>query len=188
MVTHLAFHEIQFNVVNHNNQIWLTAVEIAKALHYKSDDSVTKIYNRNHEEFSAGMSETVNLTVSGNLTKAMRIFSLRGAHLIAMFARTPVAKEFRRWVLDILDREVGEPVMQPAPPADVHAFCDDYANRTEVIYYQDFKPVFCRPLREGEVIMNYDSVDKWLEKRGLMLFTRDELKRMTHIEWLSLVE
>ncbi|MXC43636.1 hypothetical protein FQZ37_26145, partial [Escherichia coli] len=26
--------------------------------------------------------------------------------MIAMFARTPVAKEFRRWVLDILDREV----------------------------------------------------------------------------------
>jgi len=36
----------------------------------------------------------------------VRVFSLRGAHLIAMFARTPVAKEFRRWVLDILDREV----------------------------------------------------------------------------------
>lgn len=35
----------------------------------------------------------------------MRVFSLRGAHLIAMFARTPVAKEFRRWVLDILDRQ-----------------------------------------------------------------------------------
>lgn len=36
----------------------------------------------------------------------MRVFSLRGAHLLAMFARTTVAKEFRRWVLDILDREV----------------------------------------------------------------------------------
>ena len=35
-----------------------------------------------------------------------RVFSLRGAHLLAMFARTPVAKEFRKWVLDILDREV----------------------------------------------------------------------------------
>ena len=29
-------------------------------------------------------------------------FSLRGVHMVAMFARTPVAKEFRRWVLDIL--------------------------------------------------------------------------------------
>lgn len=41
-----------------------------------------------------------------NLNLRLRIFSLRGCHLIAMFARTPVAKEFRKWVLDILDREV----------------------------------------------------------------------------------
>lgn len=33
-----------------------------------------------------------------------RIFSLRGCHLVAMFARTPVAKAFRRWVLDVLDK------------------------------------------------------------------------------------
>lgn len=52
------------------------------------------------------MTETLNLSVSGNYQKTIRIFSLRGAHLIAMFARTPLAKEFRRWVLDILDREV----------------------------------------------------------------------------------
>lgn len=35
-----------------------------------------------------------------------RIFSLRGAHLIAMFSRTALAKEFRRWVLDVLDKEI----------------------------------------------------------------------------------
>lgn len=113
MTNQLAFHNTQFNVVNHNNQIWLTAVEIAKALCYKSDDAVTKIYNRNIDEFSTGMSETVNLGVSGNYQKTVRIFSLRGAHLIAMFARTPVAKEFRRWVLDVLDKEVGEAVVHP---------------------------------------------------------------------------
>ena len=33
-----------------------------------------------------------------------RIFSLRGCHLLAMFSRTPVAKAFRKWVLDVLDR------------------------------------------------------------------------------------
>lgn len=36
-------------------------------------------------------------------TERVRIFSLRGCHLLAMFARTPVAKAFRRWVLDVLD-------------------------------------------------------------------------------------
>lgn len=44
-----------------------------------------------------------------NLIKKIRIFSLRGCHLIAMFARTYVAKQFRKWVLDILDKQVGSP-------------------------------------------------------------------------------
>lgn len=48
----------------------------------------------------------INLTTSGNLKRAVRIFSLRGAHLIAMFARTKIAKEFRKWVLNILDKEI----------------------------------------------------------------------------------
>lgn len=53
--------------------------------------------------------ETLNLSVSKkskNLTKTIRIFSLRGAHLIAMFSKTAIAKQFRKWVLDVLDREV----------------------------------------------------------------------------------
>ncbi|MDG6293800.1 hypothetical protein P9Z40_11055, partial [Glaesserella parasuis] len=35
--------------------------------------------------------------------------------LIAMFARTKVAKDFRKWVLDILDREISENEQQIAP-------------------------------------------------------------------------
>ena len=51
----------------------------------------------------------------------MRVFSLRGAHLLAMFARTPKAKEFRRWVLDILDCEVAEqtPVRKPRKTVNI---------------------------------------------------------------------
>lgn len=120
MSTQLAFHETQFNVVTHNNQVWLTAVEIAQALHYRTDDAVTKIFNRNADEFTDGMTETVKLGASGNYQKTVRIFSLRGAHLIAMFARTPVAKEFRRWVLDVLDKEVGEAVVHPVEEEKNH--------------------------------------------------------------------
>lgn len=45
---------------------------------------------------------------STNLSNYARIFSLRGCHLLAMFARTPVAKAFRKWVLDVLDRLAAE--------------------------------------------------------------------------------
>ena len=52
---------------------------------------------------------------TGHLLTKTRIFSLRGCHLLAMFARTPVAKAFRRWVLDVIEQygdrvPVAEPV------------------------------------------------------------------------------
>ncbi|APM54846.1 Phage anti-repressor protein [Klebsiella pneumoniae] len=86
--------------------IWLTSAEIANALQYKSAKSVTNLFNQNSDEFTSGMTQVIESVTSGNYRKKVRVFSLRGAHLIAMFARTDVAKEFRRWVLDILDCEV----------------------------------------------------------------------------------
>lgn len=85
---------------------WLTSADLAKALNYKSSKSITNLFNQYSDEFSSGMSQVIESVTSGNYRKKVRVFSLRGAHLIAMFARTDVAKEFRRWVLDILDREV----------------------------------------------------------------------------------
>lgn len=59
------------------------------------------------------MALNLNLRVSGKINglqhKKVRVFSLRGAHLIAMFASTPVAKEFRRWVLDLIEKEATVP-------------------------------------------------------------------------------
>lgn len=108
----LTFNEVNFNPVQHNGQIWLTSKEIAKALGYKNSTSINKIYNANADEFSDNMTQVIETTVSvvSSKTKGLRakirIFSLRGCHLLAMFARTDVAKAFRKWVLDILDKEV----------------------------------------------------------------------------------
>lgn len=197
MTTQLVFHDTRFNVVNHNNQIWLSSKEIANALGYAKTNAITKIYNQNTDEFTEAMSQVIDSMTSkipeipksgtsGNLKVKVRIFSLRGAHLIAMFARTPVAKEFRRWVLDILDREAGAP--ESSRPGEIHAFCDDYANRTEMIYYQEFKPVFCRVLNPDEIVMSHESMKEWLEGRGLVFFTREELKNMTAMQLLSVLD
>lgn len=85
---------------------WLTSSDLANALQYSNSRAVTMIYNKYSDEFTNGMTQVLEVSTSGNYRKKVRVFSLRGAHLIAMFARTPVAKEFRRWVLDILDREI----------------------------------------------------------------------------------
>lgn len=104
----ISFHNTHFTIIPHNGQPWLTAAQIAQALGYAREDAVSRIYTRNADEFTQGMTGTVNLTVPGNpMQIQVRIFSLRGAHLIAMFSRTALAKDFRRWVLDVLDKEVG---------------------------------------------------------------------------------
>lgn len=104
----IRFHDTQFTVIPHHGQPWLTATQIAQALGYAREDAVSRIYTRNADEFTSNMTTTVKLTVvrqTGSVEMENRIFSLRGAHLIAMFSRTALAKEFRRWVLDVLDRE-----------------------------------------------------------------------------------
>lgn len=122
----LSFNEVNFSPVEQNGQIWLTAPELASALGYSKSDAVGQVYERNKDEFNSSMTttitvksndsvETLNLSVSKkskNLTKTIRIFSLRGAHLIAMLSKTAIAKQFRKWVLDVLDREVGQSVVK----------------------------------------------------------------------------
>ena len=108
--TDLTFQNFTFNPIVENGQVWLTSTEIAQVLGYSRTDNVSKLYLRNSDEFTDSMTMTVNMTFNGInnslRNKVVRVYSLRGAHLIAMFASTPVAKEFRKWVLDILDREV----------------------------------------------------------------------------------
>lgn len=104
------FHGVNLVPVERVAGIWLTSADIAKALGYKSTKSISNLFTQYEDEFSQGMTmviESVTNGINGSSRRMkVRVFSLRGAHLIAMFARTDVAKEFRRWVLDILDREV----------------------------------------------------------------------------------
>lgn len=101
----LSFNEVNFTPVQQENQTWITSRELGQALGYSREDAVNKIFERNSEEFTGNMSRNVKLTLQGQ-ARDVRIFSLRGAHLVAMFARTAIAKQFRKWVLDVLDHEV----------------------------------------------------------------------------------
>jgi prophage antirepressor-like protein len=120
MTNQLSFHSKTLTPVIQDNQTWLTSTDLAKALGYKDNSSVTRIFNRNEDEFTSCMTLTVNLTVradslasSQNMhekpPKETRVFSLRGCHLLAMFSRTEEAKAFRHWVLNILDKEIKQP-------------------------------------------------------------------------------
>lgn len=121
--TELNFQDVSLETIADVDGIWLTANQIGYALQYADDKAVQRIYSRHADEFTQKMSRVVKLTTpSGN--QETRVFSLRGAHMIAMFARTPVAKEFRQWVLDILDREVliNAPVPRRVTDRETHAY------------------------------------------------------------------
>lgn len=120
--TELNFQGVSLQTISDVDGIWLTANQIGYALQYADDKAVQRIYTRHCDEFTEKMTRVVKLTTPGGEQKT-RVFSLRGAHMIAMFARTPVAKEFRKWVLDILDREVSInlPAQRKVSDQEIHA-------------------------------------------------------------------
>lgn len=126
----ITFNNTTLTTINQNNQVWLTASDLAAALGYADSKSVNRIFSRNEDEFTETMTkviEGVKLTTSSKtkgLKTKTRIFSLRGCHLLAMFARTDIAKAFRVWVLDILDREVKTTSHQRTP---LRQACDKLA-------------------------------------------------------------
>lgn len=131
----LCFNDFIFTPVTYQNSLWIRAAELARALGYKRPDILTKLYTKKADEFTPDMTQVVEIvdnTDSVFPIKA-RIFSLRGCHLLAMFARTPVAKAFRHWVLDVLDRLAAEERAALPPSAATLVPPKPYCTNTEVI-------------------------------------------------------
>ena len=113
----LCFNDFAFSPITRGNQPWIRATELARALGYGRENQVSRLYRNNADEFTPDMTQVVEITVQpqNGAEGRARIFSLRGCHLLAMFARTPVAKAFRKWCLDVIERygdrvPVAEPV------------------------------------------------------------------------------
>lgn len=111
----LMFQNQTIRLIERDGKRWASAADIARALGYARADSVTRIYDRYKAEFSESMTclamaQDLDPQFDGpGQFRTARVFSLRGAHLIAMFARTSTAQAFRRWVLDVLDKQQATP-------------------------------------------------------------------------------
>lgn len=121
----LTFNGITLTPITYQNSPWIRAAELARALGYSDTRKITHLYERNADEFTPEMTQVIEISdvpemgTLENLKHKARIFSLRGCHLVAMFARTPVAKAFRRWVLDVLDRlDAEQHAASPSPTPD----------------------------------------------------------------------
>lgn len=114
-MTTLTFQNTTLSVVDQNNQKWLPALEVGRALGYSNPSvSISQLYDRNKDEFTSSMTAIIEMDTASGMQK-VRIFSLRGCWLLGMRSHTKVAKEFRKWVLDILDKEIVQPQQLSLP-------------------------------------------------------------------------
>lgn len=104
------FNDHKIELINHNGQAYMTLPQIEGALGFSnSGKAISNIYNAHKSEFDDEMS----CLIKHGRTR-VRIFNREGAWLIGMFARTPKAAEFRKWVLKVLGAVVdGQQVDKP---------------------------------------------------------------------------
>lgn len=111
----LNFNGTELALLVHCGQSYLTLSEVARALYSEgtpqsagtfanANKRLGDLYHRHSDEFTSSMTTIVKMQTPGGM-QDVRIFSLRGCHLLGMFARSERAKDFRRWVLDVLDGE-----------------------------------------------------------------------------------
>ncbi|HEY0832504.1 MAG TPA: Bro-N domain-containing protein [Azospirillum sp.] len=144
----ITFEGTRLVVIDRERRPWISAGDVGRALGFSDarrgsqsatpSGRIADIHRRHADEFTEDMTALIDLPTAGGVQK-VRIFSPRGCYLIAMFARTPKAKAFRRWVLDVLDR-IGtytvEPIPAPPPPpaiAPVPTLADDMLEGAEGI-------------------------------------------------------
>ena len=120
----LCFQSVEFDVIQQNQQPWVRGYQIGSALGYTAPDvQISKLYTRHADEFTPTMTAVVTLPTEGG-PQETRIFSLRGCYALAMFARTPIAKAFRKWCLDVIEQygdrvPVERPIsLTPSTPDD----------------------------------------------------------------------
>lgn len=98
----LSFEGRDLTITDINGVRWLRASQIGTALDLVQQSAIRKIYNRHRKEFTEDMTAVIEIETGGG-RQLTRLFSPRGAALIAMLAKTPRAAAFRAWVLTVLE-------------------------------------------------------------------------------------
>ena len=106
------FNHQNIELISKNNQLYMSGAQIWRVIELSQNDGVAKIYGRHKSEFTDEMTITIR---QGRST--VRLYNREGAWLIGMFARTPKAAEFRKWVLKVLGTVVDN--TQPDKPVIV---------------------------------------------------------------------
>lgn len=111
------FLGIAVSILDHQGRRWLTARDVGRCLGYaeaEAANSINRLYARHADEFGDEDKGSVKLTGPGG-TQEVRIFSQTGCILLAMFANTARARDFRAWAKRVLAGEAPLPARERAP-------------------------------------------------------------------------
>lgn len=117
-ITRAEFLGTPVSILDHDGRRWLTARDVGRCLGYAEDHArhaILKLFTRHEDEFGPEDTGVVNLTTPGG-EQQTRIFSQTGCVLLAMFANTARAKDFRAWAKRALAREAAAVPPRPVLP------------------------------------------------------------------------
>ena len=99
-----SFNGYPLELVYLDDTPYLTAETVGKALGLKNPgNSINKAYQRHTDEFTADMTRMGQSVPTPGGLQNVRLFSLDGARMLAFFVQTDTAKQFRQWVLQVLN-------------------------------------------------------------------------------------
>jgi prophage antirepressor-like protein len=109
----LSFQKNPLEIIKDDDGLWIRSPQIGYALGYKQPrQKMAQLYENNKREFTSSMTKEMKIKTNSGIQNT-RVFSLRGVHLIAMFAKTAIAAEFREWVLNVLENHVSNTQKSP---------------------------------------------------------------------------
>lgn len=119
-LTRAEFLGTPVSILDHAGRRWLTARDVGVCLGYADPSrKVIHLYHRHADEFGPEDTGVLNLGTPGG-EQQTRIFSQTGCILLAMFANTARARDFRAWAKKVLAREAAAvPPVPVVPPPRV---------------------------------------------------------------------
>ncbi|MGH1330758.1 MAG: BRO-N domain-containing protein [Paracoccaceae bacterium] len=123
----LTFHDTTMTIIERGGAPWMPGPEIGAALGYEDPAaSIRQSFERHRAEFTEQMTTRIKLGRVGETQRITRVFSPRGALLLAMHAQTDRAVAFRAWVLDVLEGKVPLPGFEDRRIAMAQAILDHH--------------------------------------------------------------
>ena len=106
------FEDQEIELLSVHGQPVMTCRQIDDALGMSTRNGTSTLFNRHETEFTPEMTQIIQQGQT-----RVRVFNREGAWLIGMFARTPKAAAFRKWVITALAEHVDGVAAADAAPA-----------------------------------------------------------------------